>query len=123
MRLGNITINGTDYPLCFSVSILVGLEERGENVSDILGGKDMTVTRAFHLLADMIDAGIKYKRLTDSCELTAPTFDELTALVGPDEFSDVFKAINGAIADGQKRTVEAEPPKDRKNVKATRGEN
>lgn len=120
MRLGSISINGTEYPLCFSASILVSLEERGEDVSDILKGDNMSLTNIFRLLSQMIEAGVKYKRLTGGCDLEPLTFEEITVLLAPEDFPKVMEAVNNTIASGQKRTVEAAPPKNSKNVGATR---
>lgn len=131
-RTGYITINGTQYPMCFSTRVLVALEERGkaegktvdETLQELVGGKEngVSISASFWLLSTMIDAGIRHEKLNGACDLTAPTYDELLDLVSPDEYGTMFTSISDTISGGQERTVEAEAPKDRKNAAATRKE-
>lgn len=121
MRTGNIEINGVTYPLCFSASILVALEEQGQDISDVLGADKLAVSNLLKLLASMIEAGIKYQRLTGTCDVEPLTYEDVCLLLGPEDFQRVLKAVTETITAGQKRTVEAVEPKDRKNAKATQG--
>ena len=131
MRTGKVTINETEYPLCFSTRVLVTLEERGrtegktsdEVMAEIMGGAEggISVEKSFWLLAAMIDAGVRYKRLNGGCDLTAPAVDDLIDTVDPEDYGEIFAEMAAAVTGGQERTVEAEPPKDRKNGAATSG--
>lgn len=131
MRTGKVTINGIEYPLCFSTRVLVTLEERGraegkssdEVMAEIMGGADggVSVMKSFWLLAAMIDAGVRYQRLNGGCDLTAPTADDLIDTVDPEDYGAIFAAMAAAVTGGQERTVEAKPPKNSKNAGATSG--
>lgn len=130
MRCSKIEIDGAVYPLCFSTRVIVALEERGRIegkdapavLAGITGAENVSITEAFWLLAQMIDAGIRYKRLDGVCELEPPGTDELIDRLGPGDLERVFLAINAAVTGGSARNVEAEPPKDRKNTGATPAE-
>lgn len=132
MRTGKVTINGIEYPLCFSTRVLVTLEERGraegkssdEVMAEIMGGADggISVLKSMWLLAAMIDAGVRYKRLNGGCEITAPSADDLIDTVDPEDYGPIFADMAAAVTGGQERTVEAVPPKNSKNADATLGE-
>lgn len=131
MRTGKVTINGTEYPLCFSTRVLVTLEERGKSegkssdevMAEIMGGADggISVEKSFWLLAAMIDAGVRYKKLNGGCDVEAPSADDLIDTVDPEDYGSIFAEMAAAVTGGQERTVEAVPPKDRKNGDATPG--
>lgn len=133
MRTGKVTINGIEYPLCFSTRVLVTLEERGKSegkssdevMAEIMGGADggVSVMKSFWLLGAMIDAGVRYQRLNGGCDITAPSADDLIDTVDPEDYGSIFADMAAAVTGGHERTVEAVEPKNSKtkNADATLG--
>ena len=120
MRVGKIEVNGTEYPLCLSTSLICELEEEtglphGEAIDKIIsGGK---VSELFGLMARMIAAGCRYKKLIGEEAPDPISKQDLADLIGLDDYPTVFGQLYASVTGGATPEVTVEP--DSKNAETS----
>lgn len=121
MRTAKIELAGKEHALCFSARVVRACSERYggiDHLNDHLSGDSVekNLDEAIWLIAQMMDAGDRYAKLSGMENPPAPTEEELYDLFGMDDFAGLRGKIAETITNGGSSTVEAAPPK---NVKAT----
>lgn len=124
MRTARITLAGKEYHLCFSARVVRACTERYggvEHIGERLEGKDLgkNLDEAVWLLAQMLDAGARYAKMSGLDNPPAPSTEDLYDLMGMDDFSGLKGKIFETISNGGSPAVKAEPPK---NAEATPGD-
>lgn len=124
MRTAKMNVAGQERLLCFSARVVRecterygGIEHLGEQLSGQEDGKNLS--EAVWLLAQMLDAGDRYAKLTGQENPAAPTYEDLYDLLGPDDFAGLRDRIAETISVSGTATVSAAPPK---NAGATPGD-
>lgn len=124
MRTAKMSVAGQERLLCFSARVVRECTERYggiEHLGEQLSGQDdeKNLSEAVWLLAQMLDAGDRYAKLTGQENPAAPTYEDLYDLLGMDDFSGLKDKIAETISVGGTAVVSAEPPK---NAGATPGD-
>lgn len=108
MRTRTIEIGGKEYYIAHSVSVPMGIKERGLNIADL---KDHpTDELIFAILAEQLRAGYEWAKLSGKVDVNEPPAEKaLTYLLGTDDLAALVPAILEVITGV--RYVEAEPEK------------
>lgn len=121
MRVKTITINGKEYPTCFSARVLLNLEAKGgdadQELSRILSQHKLA--DMFWLLHQMVEAGARWAEMEHQPHPGPLSLDAMVDSISVDELDTMFSSITDTITDDSKSTVEAVPGK---NVEATPGD-
>lgn len=119
MKTSKITLNGREYPLCFSTWAIKQLcakfgsmqgmsEAMKAGAADTAGTLDSTM----YILQVLIDAGVRYAAISDGTPpVTAPSMDELEVVCGMDDLPQVQRAIADVIRADSETTVNVAPEK------------
>lgn len=118
MKLGKITLNGKEYPLCFSLRVVKACGERYGGVGGIgeaLTPQSDNEAEAIHvldeclwLLTTMMDAAYRYNKRMEVDTPEPPTLDELLDTCGFDDVASLKGSLMGAIVETSERTVEVD---------------
>lgn len=117
MRTAVWTLNGAEYPLCFSVRVVRDLSEKFggvEHIADAIDGAADPVSAlndALWILERLMDAGARYAALEGREHPKALTRDELYDRCSMEDLAGIRGAIRRTIDAGKQTTVEVEPPK------------
>lgn len=126
MKTSKITLNGREYPLCFSTWAIKQLcakfgsmqgmsEAMKSGATDTAGTLDSTM----YILQVLIDAGVRYVAISDGTPpVAAPSMDELEVICGMDDLSQVQRAIADVIRSDSKTTVNVAPEKNTETATA-----
>ena len=117
MRIEKIKIDGEEYPVCYSAGVLQQMEERfgTDTPFDFKTTKD-----SVWVLHIMLMAAAKYNKLKGFEYKEPPTEEELTILMGPEDFNEMYLTVSQAIQNGSVTKVQVENEDDNsKNVTAT----
>lgn len=121
-KVGTIKINGVDYKVCLSTSVLMALEDRNGRTTDeelnaILSST--SVKDLFWLLDKMLQAGYKYAvKLGDTGVPEPPTFEDLVDCTLVSDYKTMFSDLKNAVAESSKPDVEIQ---NEKNAPTTPG--
>ena len=119
MKTSKITLNGREYPLCFSTWAIKQLcakfgsmqgmsEAMKSGATDTAGTLDSTI----YILQVLIDAGVRYVAISDGTPpVAAPSVDELEVVCGMDDLPRVQQAIADVIRADSETTVNVAPEK------------
>lgn len=145
MRTAKIEIGGREYLLCFSArvvravteryggveyidSALSGRPQRGDAAPEAVDGQNPAAESAFDavraldeavwLLSAMMDGGARYAKLNDLDNPPVLTADDLLDVLDLSDFSRLKSKIAETITNGERRNVEATPPKNAKTTQA-----
>lgn len=124
MRTAKITLNGEDHLLCFSARVVRNCTERYgaiEGINAALSTDDTVkaLDESMWMLSQMMEAGARYARMNGIENPEPLDVDGLYDCCDMNDFAGLRGKIMETISNGQRATVEAEPPK---NVGATREE-
>lgn len=126
MRTSKITLNGHDYPLCFSTWAIKQLCAKFGNLQGMseamLDGKDDTagtLDNTLYVLQVLIDAGARYTAISNGTVPAAvPSIDELEVICDMDDLSKIRPAITDVIKDDSETTVSVVPEKNTETATA-----
>lgn len=123
MKESSINILGVSRPLCFSTRVMCACTERYGDLNGLFGvinGDNVghKLNAITWLLAQMMDAGTRYKRLLGEESPAPVSQDDLLDLYSVNDLGELIQAVQNAMQSDQKRDVEAEPPK---NGETTQG--
>lgn len=118
-----LKVNGTDYPLCMTVSAAEAFENRYGEIAKLTTaytGKSRVqmFKELIWQMARLIEGGCAYAALTSNSELEPLSEEELGILIPLSRANEMAELIIDCVAEGFRREVETEP--DRKNGNATR---
>lgn len=126
MKTSKITLNGREYPLCFSTWAIKQLcakfgsmqgmsEAMKSGATDTAGTLDSTM----YILQVLIDAGVRYVAISDGTPpVAAPSMDELEVVCGMDDLPRVQQAIADVIRADSETTVNVVPEKNTETATA-----
>lgn len=126
MKTSKITLNGREYPLCFSTWAIKQLcakfgsmqgmsEAMKSGAADTAGTLDSTM----YILQVLIDAGVRYAAISDGTPpVAAPSMDELEVVCGMDDLPRVQQAIADVIRADSETTVNVAPEKNTETATA-----
>jgi len=120
MRIGNLTINGVDYPIIFSTAVAIALEDKtGKSASEGLTEifQKAQLKDLFWLIAEMIRAGCNYKRLMGEPHPDPISFEDLATLTAISDYGDLFAGAMEVATNGVRPEVIVEP--ESKNLQAS----
>lgn len=126
-RTSCVEINGKKFSLNFSVGAWIELEEKYDDVNSLIKSivpddRNYFETGLMRKVVEIASVLMRYGYERDrlfNIEADAPYgASELLAVLTKLEYVELYAAVLNAIQTGQKRTVEAEPPK---KAKATPG--
>lgn len=126
MKTSKITLNGREYPLCFSTWAIKQLCEKFgsiQGMSDAMkaGAADTagTLDSTMYILQVLIDAGVRYVAISDGTPpVAAPSMDELEVVCGMDDLPRVQQAIADVIRADSETTVNIVPEKNTETATA-----
>lgn len=123
MKIARMTVDGQEYPLCFSVRVIRQCTDRYggvENIDKALDSSDpMTaLDEAIWLLTTMMAAGERYAKKHDIISPPALSVDEFYDLCDTEDLSSMKEKIFETITTGQMPDVEVQA----KNAEATQGD-
>lgn len=124
MRTGNISINGKNYTLCFSLRVVRQCTEKFGSVEGLFSaldnGSDLeALDNALWTVSAMMQAGERYAKENGQKPEKALTVEQMYDLCDISDFASLKASIVVTVVNGQKTNVEAEPPK---NAETTLGE-
>ena len=108
MRIGHVTIGGTEYPITMSTRAMMQMEAKGYNLTDIKQ-ENVNVTFFVEMLHAMMVAGNRLEKRGGGNPPTVPAMDDLIDIIEPDEMEALTDQLM-QVVDGE-RNVEAIPPK------------
>lgn len=121
-RIKEITINGKEYPLNFSVEAYRFAEENCGGAAKLFEEMNAEGVRKFpallSLLAVMIDQGATYIEITTGEQREKLTKRQLESLLHPGDCTEVWAKMVEAINAGFSREIEAEFPKKKEEAEA-----
>lgn len=126
MKTSKITLNGREYPLCFSTWAIKQLcakfgSMQGMSEAMKAGGADTagTLDSTMYILQVLIDAGVRYVAISDGTPpVAAPSMDELEVVCGMDDLPQVQRAIADVIRADSETTVNVVPEKNAETATA-----
>lgn len=123
MKQIELPINGTEYPLCFSLRVVKACGERFgglDSLSSALTGNGNAIdalNNVVWMLSQMLDAGYRLAQANGLSATTPPNEDVLLDVFGLDDLAELRQRLTLAMTAGNARTVEA---KSGKNGETTR---
>lgn len=107
MRITEIEIAGTLYPLCFSVKAYKEIEKKYGGLSEI--NEALTdVSEILWTLELLSNQGAAYLKLTENVESKTITSENAEILIGFKDIPKIKTAIYDCLLSGMKRDVEVE---------------
>ena len=122
-RTVEITINGVEYPLCYSTAVVCRAEDEFHGLSGFNTAirSDSLKTKfdaVFWMLSQMLLAGQRYEHLRGCETPEPPSKPQLYDMFGVGDLVYLVGKINEAVAASSRREVDVETPK---NATATPG--
>ena len=117
MKQIELPVNGTEYPLCFSLRVVKACGERFgglDSLSSALTGGGNAIealNNVVWLLAQMLDAGCRLAQANGVEADAPPDEDALLDVFGLDDLAELRQRLTLAMSAGNARTVEAKPGK------------
>ena len=126
MRTAKITIDGQEHLLCFSVRVILAINDRYggmEHVDAALSGEDMgeNLKEAIWLISTMMDAGARYARHNELANPEPLSCEDLYDLCGFEDFLGLRGKILETITRGREAHVEVETPKNGETTQGSSG--
>jgi len=107
MRITEIEIAGTLYPLCFSVKAYKEIEKKYGGLSEI--NEALTdVSEILWTLELLSNQGAAYLKLAENIEAKTVTAEDAEILIGIKDIPKIKTAIYDCLLSGMKRDVEVE---------------
>jgi len=110
------TLNGVEYPLCYSTRVICETEGRYEDKSAFLEDLSNKTSTRVWFLALLMQGGAAYAK-QQGLESPVPlSEDEIMDMTTYEDQSAIITAITEAISAGSRRKVEAKPTSKKANA-------
>lgn len=115
-RTATFTLNGVDYPLCYSTRVICETEDRYEDKSAFFEALNSKTSVRVWFLALLMQGGAAYAK-QQGLESPVPlTEDEIMDMTSYEDQSAIITALTEAISAGSRRKVEAKPTSKKANA-------
>lgn len=123
MRTAMITLDGKEYPLCFSTRVVRSCNDRYGGIDKIdqaLSGNDLmeVLDETLWLISVMLDAGYRHAKLNGEESPAPPDQETLYDICDMDDLFKLKVSVMESMSAGASHSVNAQP---QKNAATTQG--